>query len=771
MTAHILGFPRIGAQRETKRAIEAFWKGALSETDLLAQGQALRLHNWRLQAKAGLDFVSVGDFSWYDHVLDTSALLGVVPQRFQAKYEERVSLDTYFRMARGRGVANSCCGGDTFACEMTKWFDTNYHYLVPELQQDQNFRIASDKLFDEVAEAQAAGFRPKPILLGPISYLHLAKTKGGDFDRLNLLPALLLVYKDILQRLFEQGVEWVQIDEPILVLDLDSTWQQAIESAYNQLQSTPIKKLLATYFGALQGNAKLAAHLPVQGLHIDCVRAPEQLQSLLDILPPYKVLSLGVVDGRNIWKNRLSASLATLQRAYQILGDRLWVSASCSLLHSPVDLASEQQLDGELKSWLAFAAQKLDEIVLLKRAVFEGEGSVAEALSENEGGWQVRQHSQRINKPEVKARVAAIKPEDDQRHSPYADRSQAQAKRFALPLLPTTTIGSFPQTQAIRQARRQLKARELSLQDYETQMRSEIANTVKSQEDYGLDVLVHGEAERNDMVEYFGELLEGFCFTQNGWVQSYGSRCVKPPIIFGDVSRPAPMTVDWTRYAQSLTDKPMKGMLTGPVTILQWSFVRDDQSCETTCKQIALALRDEVLDLEQAGIGIIQIDEPALREGLPLRTADWQDYLNWAVQSFRLSAAGVADDTQIHTHMCYAEFNDIIQAIADLDADVITIETSRSDMELLDAFGEFAYPNEIGPGVYDIHSPRVPEVNEMVRLIDKAAELVPVERLWVNPDCGLKTRGWPETEAALRLMVEAAQQLRQRYADRPERAA
>lgn len=772
MKAHILGFPRIGAERETKHALESYWKGELSEEGLLAHGVQQRLHNWSLQHEAGLDFVSVGDFSFYDHVLDTSALLGVIPKRFNST-EEKVSLDTYFRMARGRGAQSSCCASnqaDTFACEMTKWFDTNYHYLVPEIEAEQTFHIASDKLFDEVAEAQAAGFNPKPVLLGPLSFLHLAKCKGGEFDRLALLPALLNVYKDILTRLLDLGVEWVQVDEPILVLDLDSQWRQAFEMAYNQLQATPIKKLLSTYFGGLGGNAQLAVNLPVQGLHLDAVRAPEQLAGVLDKLPPYKILSLGVVDGRNVWANELSASLNILQQAKEQLGERLWVASSCSLLHSPVDLQKEQQLDDEMKSWLSFAVQKLDEIAVLKTALNQGADAVHDKLSKNASALQLRRESARIHNADVKQAVENISPEHSQRSSVYAGRAVQQQQRFKLPLLPTTTIGSFPQTKEIRTARRQFKKSELDAVSYAKKMRAEIAFAVQQQEQYGLDVLVHGEAERNDMVEYFGELLEGFAFTENGWVQSYGSRCVKPPIIFGDVSRPQAMTVQWTQYAQSLSAKPMKGMLTGPVTILQWSFVRDDQPREITCKQIALALREEVADLEQAGIGIIQIDEPALREGLPLRQSDWKAYLAWAVESFRISAAVVDDATQVHTHMCYAEFNDIIQSIADLDADVITIETSRSDMDLLDAFANFDYPNEVGPGVYDIHSPRVPTVEEMVALINKAAELLPIERLWVNPDCGLKTRGWPETEAALVAMVEACRQLRERYADSPAAA-
>ncbi|EDY85997.1 5-methyltetrahydropteroyltriglutamate--homocysteine S-methyltransferase [gamma proteobacterium HTCC5015] len=767
MTAHILGFPRIGAKRETKKAVEAFWRGEIDRDTLQQRGAEVRADAWRRQSEAGLDFVTVGDFSWYDGVLDTSARLGVVPPRFQGVGAEAgrattVDLDTYFRMARGRGVESG--GGDTFACEMTKWFDTNYHYLVPEFFAEQRFALNIDDLLTQIEEAKALGHNVKPTILGPLSYLYLGKEQESGFDRLSLLERLLPVYSDWLGQLADAGAEWVQIDEPILALDLPSDWQQAFERAYNILQAAPVRLLLATYFGELGANTHTALSLPVAGLHIDLVRGADQLQGVLDRLSPYKILSLGAVDGRNIWKSDLSAVLPTLQKAREQLGDRLWVSASCSLLHTPVDLASERGgLDEELLSWLSFATQKLHEIVVLNSAVHTGAHSVGDALADNAKAIASRRQSSRIHKPVVAERLAAVKASDSQRRSGYVERAAAQRTHLDLPLFPTTTIGSFPQTPEIRRARRDVKRGDLSADDYQKQMEAEITQAVRAQEDYGLDVLVHGEAERNDMVEYFGELLDGFAFSKNGWVQSYGSRCVKPPIIFGDVSRPAAMTVAWSRFAQSLTDKPMKGMLTGPVTILQWSFVRDDQPRETSCRQIALALRDEVLDLEEAGIGSIQVDEPALREGLPLRRAEWQAYLDWAVECFRLAVSGVRDETQIHTHMCYAEFNDIIESIAALDADVITIETSRSNMELLDAFADFNYPNEIGPGVYDIHSPRVPNEEEMVALMEKAAELIPAERLWVNPDCGLKTRGWPETEAALKAMVAAARTLRQKH--------
>ncbi|WP_110643444.1 5-methyltetrahydropteroyltriglutamate--homocysteine S-methyltransferase [Salinicola sp. CPA57] len=757
---HTLGYPRIGARRELKKAVEAYWKGELGREGLEHEGARLRQAHWQDQVDAGLDVVTVGDFAFYDQVLNVSVLVGAVPPRF-GRVDGEVDLDTSFRMARGRAPS----GEPAAACEMTKYFDTNYHYLVPELYEGQTFRIASERLFEEVAEAKAAGHPVKVALTGPVTWLWLAKSKSEGLDRLSLLDDLVSTYGQILSRLADAGVEWVQLDEPALVQDLPSAWQRAFESAYSQLQSAPVKLLVASYFGGLGDNLGLALSLPVEGLHVDLVRAPQQLATVLDRLPPYKVLSLGAVDGRNIWRADLSHLVAELRDAKARLGDRLWLAPSCSLLHVPVDLTSETRLDPELKSWLAFARQKLDEVVTLAH-VLDGTETATDRqrLEDASRALAARRESQRIHKPQVAERLARVGAADTRRGNVYTARAVAQRERLGLPLFPTTSIGSFPQTQEIRTARRDFKRGELDVADYEARMREEIALVVERQAQLGLDVPVHGEAERNDMVEYFGEQLDGFAFTQNGWVQSYGSRCVKPPVIFGDVTRPAAMTVRWSEYAQSLTDKPMKGMLTGPVTILQWSFVRDDQPRATTCRQIALALRDEVADLERAGIAIIQIDEPALREGLPLRQAEWQTYLDWAVECFQLSAAVAADETQIHTHMCYAEFNDIIGAIAAMDADVITIETSRSDMELLDAFQHFDYPNEIGPGVYDIHSPNIPERAWMVDLMAKAAEKIPPERLWVNPDCGLKTRGWAEVEPALANMVEAARELRKRYA-------
>ncbi|VVP15826.1 5-methyltetrahydropteroyltriglutamate--homocysteine methyltransferase [Pseudomonas fluorescens] len=767
--AHTLGFPRIGADRELKKALEAYWKGDLDQDALESVGRQLRANHWQVQKDAGIDLLPVGDFAWYDQVLTHSLTFGVIPERFDSAKNGRglPTLDTLFAMARG--ATASCCVGEhataQYAQELTKWFDTNYHYLVPEFSVDQQFKLSWEQLFDEVDEAKALGHNVKPVIIGPLTYLWLGKAKGDDFDKLDLLERLLPVYNEILGRLADQGVEWVQIDEPILTLDLPQDWKNAFERAYHILQYSPLKKLVATYFSGLQDNLGLAVGLPVQGLHIDAVRAPDQLLHVLDRLPTYKVLSVGLVNGRNVWRCELEPVLAQLQFAQERFGDNLWVSSSCSLLHSPVDLEREDKLDPELKSWLAFAVQKCGEIAVLRDALNDPQSlKVQAALAESRAVQASRAESPRIHKTEVQARINAIASADSQRHSPFAKRIEQQRARLKLPAFPTTTIGSFPQTAAIRLARQAFKQGKLSANDYTDAMHSEIRHAVQVQERLGLDVLVHGEAERNDMVEYFAEQLDGYAFTRFGWVQSYGSRCVKPAIIYGDLSRPAAMTVDWIIYAQSLTDKVMKGMLTGPVTMLMWSFPREDVSRKVQAQQLALALRDEVVDLEAAGIKIVQIDEAAFREGLPLRRAQWQEYLDWAVEAFRLTASGVRDETQIHTHMCYSEFNDVILAIAAMDADVITIETSRSDMELLEAFEAFDYPNDIGPGVYDIHSPRVPDTAEMVKLMTKAVKRIPAERLWVNPDCGLKTRAWPETEAALVNMVAAARQLRSQLA-------
>ncbi|WP_440533304.1 5-methyltetrahydropteroyltriglutamate--homocysteine S-methyltransferase [Variovorax sp. YR566] len=758
-TTHNLGFPRIGARRELKFALESYWKGESSRDALKALGAELRRRHW--QDQAGIDLVPVGDFAFYDQVLDMSFTLGNLPERVRGFHGD--TLDNYFRVARGRSAQSAedhagCCGG-VAAGEMTKWFDTNYHYIVPEFTSATEFKLDASRILEQLAEAKAQGVKAKPVLVGPVTYLSIGKAKD-DSDKLALLPRLLPVYAELLDALAAQGVEWVQIDEPLLVTELDADWQHAFNTAYHHLKAVKVKILLATYFGQLLENKYLAANLPVAGLHVDAMNGRDDVVPLLSMLPAHKVLSLGVINGRNIWKSDLAAILDWLEPLAQRLGERLWIAPSCSLLHVPVDLASEQKLDAEVRWWLAYALQKLEELRVLATALRHGRDAVKDELAANQAAISARRNSPRVNNPGVKAAIARLNAALGQRKSVYAQRAPKQAALLKLPAYPTTTIGSFPQTAEIRHARSEFKAGRLDAAGYKAAMRAEIGRSVKEQEVLGLDVLVHGEAERNDMVEYFGEQLDGYAFSQFGWVQSYGSRCVKPPILFGDISRPKAMTVEWIKYAQSLTQKPMKGMLTGPVTILNWSFVRDDQPRSVSCHQLALAIREEVLDLEKAGVRVIQIDEAALREGLPLRKSQWQEYLDWAVESFRITANGVRDETQIHTHMCYSEFNDIIASIADMDADVITIETSRSDMELLDAFDNFKYPNEIGPGVYDIHSPNIPSQEHIVQLMKKAAERVPAERLWVNPDCGLKTRQWAEVVPALTNMVAAAKTLR-----------
>ena len=755
VTTHNLGFPRIGAKRELKFAQEQYWKGQSSHDELKSLGAQLRQRHWENQS--GLDQVPVGDFSFYDQVLDTSFMLGNIPDRVRGF--EGDALDNYFRVARGRSAHDSACSCGVQAGEMTKWFDTNYHYIVPEFSAATEFSLDASRLLDQLAEARGLGVKAKPVIVGPVTYLWLGKAKD-DSDKLALLPRLLPVYAALLEQLAAQGVEWVQIDEPALVTELEPAWQHAFVTAYDALKTTRVKLLLATYFGELRDNLALACGLPVQGLHVDAVNGRSEVEQVVARLPADKILSLGVINGRNIWKTDLSAVLEWLTPIHRTLQARLWIAPSCSLLHVPVDLNSEQKLDHEIRSWLAFALQKLDELKIIAKALNDGRESVRAALADNQAAIQSRRTSPRVHKPAVKDAIAKIDAALGRRASAYPQRAARQSALLNLPAYPTTTIGSFPQTAEIRQARSQFKSGELDEAGYKTVMQHEIARSVQEQEALGLDVLVHGEAERNDMVEYFGEQLDGYAFSQFGWVQSYGSRCVKPPILFGDISRPKAMTVEWIRYAQSQTAKPMKGMLTGPVTILNWSFVRDDQPRSVSCYQLALAIREEVLDLEKAGVRVIQIDEAALREGLPLRKSQWNDYLQWAVESFRITANGVQDETQIHTHMCYSEFNDIIASIADMDADVITIETSRSDMELLDAFDNFNYPNEIGPGVYDIHSPNIPSQEHIVNLMRKAAERIPAERLWVNPDCGLKTRAWEEVIPALKNMVAAAKTLR-----------
>jgi 5-methyltetrahydropteroyltriglutamate--homocysteine methyltransferase len=768
---HIPGFPRIGAARELKQALESYWRGASTAAELEAVGAQLRARHWALQRDAGLDFVTVGDFAFYDHVANHIQLFGCEPARFDAG---QTPLERYFAMARGGDGAHDAarcaadCGhGGSAALEMTKWFDTNYHYLVPEFSESTAFALHGKRLLNEVAEARAAGHAVKAVLLGPLTFLWLGKERGAapGFQRLELLDRLLPQYSRLLMQLRAAGADWVQLDEPILGLDLPNAWRNAFEPAYWLLNQAGAQLMVATYFSPLEENVSLACRLPVAGLHVDAVRAPGELTSVADWLPAHKVLSVGMIDGRNIWRTDLDAALAALLPVMAKRSGPVWLAASCSLLHVPYSLAGETGLDEELRSWLAFAEEKLEELALLKAALSADErvsGHVARGFAAARAALASRRDSARVHNADIQARAATLAPGQgaDRRAAPFAERQRRQQARLTLPPFPTTTIGSFPQTPQVRAARAAFKRGQLTAGDYQQAMRNEIEHAIRQQEALELDVLVHGEAERNDMVEYFGEQLEGFAFTANGWVQSYGSRCVKPPVIYGDVRRPQAMTVAWAEYAQSLTDKPVKGMLTGPVTILQWSFVRDDQPREHTALQIAAAIRDEVRDLEQAGIAIIQIDEPALREGLPLRRSRWDAYLAWATHAFRISAAAAADATQIHTHMCYAEFNDILPAIAALDADVITIESSRSAMELLGGFASFRYPNEIGPGVYDIHSPRVPGSDEMAELLRKAAKVVPPAQLWVNPDCGLKTRAWPETAAALRNMVAAAQTLR-----------
>lgn len=749
---HTLGFPRIGLKRELKKAQESYWAGKINQQQLIETGRELRARHWQQQHDAGVDLLPVGDFAWYDQVLTTSLLVGNVPPR-HANQDGSIDLDTLFRIARGRAPT----GEPAAAAEMTKWFNTNYHYIVPEFQQGQEFSVSWTQLFDEVDEALALGHKVKPVLIGPVTYLWLGKVKGVAFDRLSLLEKLLPVYQQVLEKLAAKGIEWVQIDEPALVLDLPPEWQAAYSTAYAALEGKT-KLLLTTYFDSIGHHLDLIKSLPVQGLHIDLVAGKDDLQKVNKALPAEWLLSLGLINGRNVWRADLSEKR---EKAKTLLGKRqIWIGTSCSLLHSPIDLNDETGLDKEVKSWFAFALQKCEELALLTAALNNDNAENFAKLEAYSAPIRARKTSTRVNNAAVAARLAAIKVGDVERNSAYVERAKQQRARFNLPLWPTTTIGSFPQTTDIRTLRLDFKKGNVDIPSYRTSISEHIKQAIREQELLDIDVLVHGEAERNDMVEYFGEHFDGYVFTQNGWVQSYGSRCVKPPVIIGDISRPEAITVEWAKYAQSLTEKPVKGMLTGPVTILCWSFPREDVSRETIAKQIALALRDEVDDLQKAGIGIIQIDEPALREGLPLRQDEWQDYLKWAVDAFKLSAAIAEDNTQIHTHMCYCEFNDIMDSIAALDADVITIETSRSDMELLESFEHFDYPNEIGPGVYDIHSPNVPSVEWIVALLRKASDRIAVERLWVNPDCGLKTRGWAETRQALANMVAAAKQLR-----------
>ncbi len=760
-----LGYPRIGIKRELKKALEQFWSGKSSETELLEQAAKLRRQHWQLQQHLGLTHIPSNDFSLYDHVLDTIAMVGAVPKRYHWD-GGHVDWRTYFIMARGV-LQDQEQSNAIPAMEMTKWFDTNYHYIVPEFEAEQQFSLASTKPVDEFLEAKALGIHTRPALLGPISFLLLGKTHSHEVKPLSLLERLLPVYEEVLLALARGGADWLQIDEPFLVLDLDGEMLEAYQATYERLatylanQAPALRILLATYFGDLRENLPTVLRLPVSALHLDLVRAPEQLEQALLQAPASLSLSLGVVDGRNVWRTEFDRALALIERAVQALGpERILIGPSCSLLHVPIDVMQETHLDDEMRSWLAFAKQKIEEISLLTRAFNEGAASIDSALQVNRQAFASRRSSPRIHNQEVARRVRAINEQMAQRPHAHRERKQRQQEILKLPLLPTTTIGSYPQTPDIRAARAAYKNGQMDRERYEAFLKQAIEHVIRFQEEVGLDVLVHGEFERSDMVEYFAEQLTGLLFTQQGWVQSYGSLCVRPPIIYGDVARPEPMTVPWAQFAQSLTARPVKGMLTGPVTIMQWSFVRDDQPRSDTCQQIALAIRDEVQDLEAAGIRVIQIDEPALREGLPLRHTGWQSYLNWAVFCFRLTCGGVQDNTQIHTHLCYSEFNDIIQDIARMDADVALIEASRSQFELLEAFVAYRYPNDIGPGIYDIHSPRVPTTQELVENLHLILQFLPPEQLWVNPDCGLKTRRWEEIRPALAHLVEAARLVR-----------
>ena len=754
--AHILGYPRIGAKRELKSALESFWRRDSTSSNLQSTSKALREHHWKKQQAAGLTYITTNDFSLYDHVLDHTVLFGAQPKRFSKtpfgeKYE--APENAYFALARGNL--------EQPAMEMTKWLDTNYHYIVPELNTDTQFTLNAHDFLIQLEEAQNLQKKIKPVLLGPVSFLYLSKAKG--VNKLEYIDSLAQQYAFLLHELHARKIEWVQIDEPIFAMDLDNVWLKSFDRAYAWFKNSRPKLLLTTYFANVTRYQSFITNLPVDGIHIDLVRAPEQLGPWVNAIPIHWILSAGVIDGRNIWRNDLDKTLTLIEPWLQRLGERLWIAPSCSLLHTPVSLKHEINLNVEIKSWLAFAEEKLDELGILVKALNQGAASVATELAHSRAAIAARNNSSLVHSDSVKARFALLDTVNEDRKSPFEVRQITQRNRLNLPLLPTTTIGSFPQTPDIRAARAAFKNGVISQQKYDAEMESHIAYAIREQEELGLDVLVHGEAERNDMVEFFGERLAGYAFTQNGWVQSYGSRCVKPPVIYGDVYRPIPMTVNAASYAQSLSSRPVKGMLTGPITMLQWSFVRNDQSRQSTAMQLALAIRDEVNDLQKAGIAVIQVDEPALREGLPLQKEAWAHYLAWSVRAFKLSVSVARDDTQIHTHMCYAEFNDILPAIAQMDADVITIETSRSSMELLDAFREFSYPNDIGPGVYDIHSPRVPSIEAIEKLMRRAIEVIPVERLWVNPDCGLKTRGWVETKLALQNMVSVAKHLRNEF--------
>ena len=776
-----LGYPRLGYHRQLKQAVEKYWVGQIPAQDLLATGKSIRAKNWQLQKDLGIKHIPSNDFSFYDHILDAAITFGALPANLakgwspetnkgdsgsmQSAPTEEKRLQHYFHLARG--------SADMPAMEMTKWFDTNYHYIVPELSINQEFKLLSHKPLDDFLEAKALDIHTRPVIIGPVSFLILAKMKEAQSDRWLLLDRLLPVYLELFKLLADAGADWIQIDEPCLALDLEAPVKKAYKTAYEFLSKSSLKLLLTTYFNQLGDNLALALNLPTTGIHLDFAHERgEDVDSIAAIWPKNKVLSAGLIDGRNVWANDLCLTLEQLKYLQKLVGgENLIVAPSCSLLHVPPDLDDEARLDKQIRSWLAFAKQKLKEINLLTSALNNGVGSVSKELEANNQAIDDHRSSPRVHKPALKAQLSNLADELFKRKSRFAERKNIQQALLKLPLLPTTTIGSFPQTREIRKARADFKAGKISEEQYKQAMQHEIKNAIDIQNDIGLDVLVHGEAERNDMVEYFAEFLDGYLFTEQGWVQSYGSRCVKPPIIYGDIERKQPMTVAWSVYAQSLANqlpskKPMKGMLTGPVTMLQWSFVRNDQPRSLTCKQIAWALRQEVLDLERNGIKIIQIDEPAIREGLPLKKADWQEYLYWAVQCFRLVSSSVKDETQIHTHMCYSEFNDIMDSVAALDADVVSIEAARSKLDLLEAFVQFKYPNDIGPGVFDIHSPRIPPESEMTELLEKALDVIDAKQLWVNPDCGLKTRAWAEVIPTLKNMVAAAKSLRLKLSEK-----
>ena len=754
-----LGFPRIGANRGLKKALESYWRDEISKKELENVASTIRITNWSIQKDNNINYIPSNDFSFYDQILDNICTLGAIPKRYNFS-GDNVDLDTYFAMARGRQTGDI----DVPAMEMTKWFDTNYHYIVPEFSKNQEFSLKSDKIFAQYLEAKKHNIETRPVLIGPTTFIAIGKAKD-DFDKFSLIDNILAVYENIIIKLSTLGAKDIQIDEPILVTDLDNNvrdvYKKAILRISDACKNNNIKLHLTTYFDTVGDNADIYFASNAYSYHIDLVRDVSQLKNSLDLLPENSKLSLGLIDGRNIWINNMENSLDIINTVKnKIKSENIIIAPSCSLLHTPVDLENENKLDEEIKIWLSFAKQKLTEVTFLRDLTNKTRNQEDIIFINNKDAIAQRKSSPRVNNHKVQERLAAVKPADYERKSDYKERIKLQKKRLNLPLYPTTTIGSFPQTMEVRKARSEFKKRALSADKYQEFLQSKTIDCLRKQEEIGLDVLVHGEFERNDMVEYFGEQLDGFTFTSNAWVQSYGSRCVKPPIILGDVSRPKPMTTEWIEFANKNTNHEVKGMLTGPVTILQWSFVRDDQPREITCKQIALAIRDEVKDLEDIGLKIIQIDEAALREGLPIRKSSWSDYLKWSVDSFKLSAAVAKDDTQVHTHMCYSEFNDIIEAIARMDADVISIETSRSQMELLDAFVDFNFPSEIGPGVYDIHSPRVPTKEEMIDLLKKASNLIPKENIWVNPDCGLKTRGWAEVEKSLKSMTDAAKALR-----------